>query len=214
MRVFTFFNPLPTIDQTRELALLRKWAESWERQGWEPVILSLEDAVAQNETLTEDILHSEELARGPLPAGYAMSCHLRWVAHQAHGGLHVDYDVMNRNFPPVAMKGILALHGDSKPIMLFGSACPCAVHATPENCEVMHTLTIRQMLDPDRSTGELASVCHDQAVFAKTPQVFTMLDPAVCVNYSAPGWEDALLVHFANSVAPNPRHKLIERVLA
>lgn len=213
MRVYTFFSALPGIDTERELALLSKWAESWERKGWEPVILSDLDAFKANPMTSGAIRSSAELARGPLPKGYSAACHLRWVAHRAHGGLHVDYDVMNRNFPPAAMKGILLLNREDRPIMLFGSACPCAVWASAAHCDAMLALTARQMLAPDRSTGELASVCHDQAVFAKTPHVFTMLAPPVCQNYGTPGWESSLLVHFANAVAANPRHELVARAM-
>lgn len=208
MKVFCFHRQLPT--HNPEFALVEHWRKTWERHGWEPVVLGEKDLNGDSETVRM-IVGSKELNRGPCPPGYNVATHLRWVALAAvGGGLMVDYDVMNVGFHPHHLP---PPHGD-RPLFLAGSNCPCVVNASTGGADSMIDAIEEHAANPDGEfAGELSFVVHDQAVFERFPERWDYLSPAAVKDYGDPGWQDFPLVHFANRCTLSPRIQTVRKII-
>jgi len=96
--------PVGLYTDDSQRALIEVWRRSWERQGWEPVVLNESDA-AQH-PLWEQF--NAKVSGLPSEYGpfYDRACWVRWMAMAAQtsgkygGGLMLDYDCIAYNFPP------------------------------------------------------------------------------------------------------------------
>ena len=93
--VYTYFE-----DQgLGDAAAVEVWRDVWAEAGWDPVVLSQNDA-ARHPLYDETVAR---VSRFPTtnPEGYETACYLRYLAMAAvGGGFMTDYDVVNVNVPP------------------------------------------------------------------------------------------------------------------
>lgn len=100
MNVYTYYMQVPGLwSNESQLALIDLWKRSWSKHGWNPVVLTEEDA-KKHPRYAEFKKRFWEM---PTPYGhdYEGGCFLRWAAMAAvGGGMLVDYDVINYGFAP------------------------------------------------------------------------------------------------------------------
>jgi hypothetical protein len=129
MKIFTYYENINFKNQDEMLQL---WKKSWEQQGFEAIILTLEDAkkssyyeefVSKIKQVHLDIADHEIRS-------YGLSCYVRWLAYSTQNDqesfLVSDYDVINKNFKINEIK-------ESKDTITFMDRhCPCLAYGSPE----------------------------------------------------------------------------------
>ena len=124
MKVYTYYQH---IDFKNQEELISLWRSSWEKYGFEPIVLGIGDAKNHPgyEVFTERVKTiSQKIVNQPLN-NYGLSCWLRWLAYatQPEEKFYVcDYDVINHNFFPKEPDDLLHL---------MDSDCPCIASGTP-----------------------------------------------------------------------------------
>ena len=124
MKIYTYYQ---NINHSSQNELIDLWKISWSRQGYEPIVLSLEDAKKHSyyETLnTEMRIIFREITNKEI-SEYGMSCWFRWLAYatQADEKFYVsDYDAINVNFP---------IKEPNEKLHLMDYACPFLASGTP-----------------------------------------------------------------------------------
>lgn len=121
-----FYSPVIVNSQITEfskdsLELIELWKKSWSDHGWNPIVLSLEDAKQHpryNEIDLKD--YSSNLYKNALNGPqYLELCYSRWFAYGCSDGGWSDYDVMNYGFTPDDMESLIS--GDPEFIDNIGS---------------------------------------------------------------------------------------------
>lgn len=203
-RVHTYFAPVESADgRAEQERLLALWASSWREQGWEPVVLTEDDA---RKHPSYDSLKAKFAQMSTVnPSVYEMACWLRWVAMACRGGVLTDYDTINLGFTPDDLPKFAEDKAGFVPFLLADHV-PCAV------------------------AGSADSYFHAAACFAAATERFTengrphvsdMLlvekwgwpSRSDCVEYGTPGWESAKLVHFGHYSTNFKRSEVIAGVL-
>jgi hypothetical protein len=109
-KMYTFYEPTPIVwgdkratgmTDEADAAMLALWVQEWARMGWEPVILSLNDAKRHprydefHQRLREVPLHGAN-GNNDFNQLYNQYCYLRWLAMATlpHGGYMSDYDTL------------------------------------------------------------------------------------------------------------------------
>lgn len=122
---YTYYEAISSIDQSEQQQQIELCRQSWQRHGWELVVLGLQQA--QQHPWFE--LYS--LGMQSLPTvnshEYEYHCFLRWLAMvTAGGGLMIDYDVMNMGITD------LAYFQQHQPLTIYQRHVPCVVYGTAE----------------------------------------------------------------------------------
>ena len=89
--VYTFFEGFGS----EAKLLVSLWKTSWQKYGWNPIVLSLKDIQPTNEyTAFKQTVQQYPTVNNPM---FEWFCYARWFAmYQNHiSGLHVDIDVLN-----------------------------------------------------------------------------------------------------------------------
>jgi hypothetical protein len=128
-KIYTYYE---NINFKQQDELVELWKKSWESNGFEPVVLGLEDAKRSafySEFVEKIQLLVLEITGKPI-SKYGLSCYLRWLAYSTQESterfLASDYDVINTNFTPVQLI-------ESKEKLCFmDNLCPCLAYGTPE----------------------------------------------------------------------------------
>jgi len=128
MKIYTYYQ---NIDFSAQQELIDLWKLSWSRQGYEPIVLNLQDAKRHPyfDTLNTEMCRIFNEITGKQITDYGMSCWFRWLAYatQADEKFYVsDYDAINVNFPITEPKD--KLH-------LMDFACPFLASGTPKQFE-------------------------------------------------------------------------------
>jgi len=128
MKIYTYYQDFNHSSQNE---LIDLWKISWSRQGYEPIVLNLEDAKKHSyfETLNSEMRRIFKEITNKEIAEYGMSCWLRWLAYatQADEKFYVsDYDVINVNFP---------ITEPSNTLHLMDAHVPCFASGTPTQFE-------------------------------------------------------------------------------
>lgn len=124
MKVYTYYQDINFKSQD---SLLEIWKKSWEKRGYEAIILNKKDAeksVFYEEFVSKIKFLHEEIANKPLNE-YGLSCWLRWLAYstQSEEKFYVcDYDVINHHFDVTKPDDFLCL---------LDADCPCIASGTP-----------------------------------------------------------------------------------
>lgn len=124
MKVYTYYEDINFKHQNR---LLDLWKNSWEKHGFEAIVLTRGNA--ENHPFYIEFVDRlksihQHVAGKPL-GDYGLSCWLRWLAYatQPEEKFYVcDYDVINHHFNPMEPSSFLhLLDGD----------CPCIASGMP-----------------------------------------------------------------------------------
>ena len=121
--VYCYYDPvLP--GQVEEIAI---WKLSWERYGWNPVVLN-HSAIEGYPGLPE-LERRLSLLPTVNPKAYEMACYLRWLALAlVGGGLLTDYDCVNVGFTPEEYATAIV----GKALFSFGGHGPGVFYADRE----------------------------------------------------------------------------------
>jgi hypothetical protein len=107
MNITCFYQPLILNSKITEfskdsLELIKLWKKSWSDNGWNPIVVSLEDAKRHpryNEIDLKD--YSSNLYKHSINGpDYLELCYSRWFAYACNDGFWSDYDVINYGFTP------------------------------------------------------------------------------------------------------------------
>ncbi len=183
MKVYTYYDPtvqkcgLPPQD-----GVVRLWAESWAKHGWEPRILT--ERVVRMHPLYKSFKAAVNKFPTTNAPQYEEACYLRWLALKgAGGGWMTDYDVINFGFKPRPGKGMVE--------MLDPTYVPCAVWTSLRG--------IAKVVNMIREHNP-ASEKHvsDMLIFKTRFGGREFGTPGTeCVEYGVEGWKKSPLVHFA-----------------
>lgn len=184
MRIFTFFDCTPNISGQGEI--IRHWRDSWQKRGWEPVILNPRTYVKS--PFFKDFC--KEVASYVEPVTRCR--HLRWLALETVGGGWMsEYDVMN--FGPVnhPLTDKWRRHSHAH----FGLSL---VHLTAR--------------DARRVVKHILAGGHEFSAFHG---IQTDVWPEVHRDFGLDGWEMADTVHFGSDLlgamgVVAPKHRVIE----
>ena len=128
MKIYTYYQ---NINHSYQNELIDLWKISWSRQGYEPIVLNLEDAKKHPyfETLNREMRIIFQEITGKQIGKYGMSCWFRWLAYatQTEEKFYVsDYDAINVNFP--------IKEPDDK-LHFMDGPCPFLASGTPKQFE-------------------------------------------------------------------------------
>lgn len=209
MKVFTYFADVP---ECRDADLLPVWKRSWEKHGWETVVLGTQDAVHADRMMYERFRISPLLACRN-PALYTLAAMLRWIpmTRVAEPCLHVDWDVMCNGLKPDQL-----LIPDSVPMFLAGSTCPCAIASSQRGWRLLTGWLEFAPFAPGFDAVKLfLDSCDQYATQLMPPSLYHIHQPSLCKLYDEEaGWQEAPMVHFACRVTPRPRSAIAKKVLS
>ena len=163
MKIFTYYED---IDFSKQNDLLDWWKRSWNKSGFEAVVLTKDDALKNPkfEPFKHRIqeLH-QEIIGGPIRS-YGLACYARWFALAMQDCEYFyasDYDVMNNNLLNSTIPCPDKFH-------LINNCCPCFTFGTPKLfdklCDLFVPLTEKNL---DKLKGRVKPWYHDQEFFAK-----------------------------------------------
>lgn len=129
MKIYTYYENINFKQQDK---LIELWKKSWYSNGFNPVVLSLEDAKKSifYKEFVEKIKHLGLRITDKSLSSYDLSCYLRWLAYSTQADtdsfLVSDYDIININFSPTKMI-------ESKnQISFMDRLCPCLAYGNTE----------------------------------------------------------------------------------
>jgi hypothetical protein len=227
MKVFTYYMPVPDLwSEESQRALIDIWARSWAKAGWEPVVLTEDDAKAH-----PGFSHyREKFWALPTEYGhdYEGGCFMRWLAvARAGGGMMVDYDVINYGFLPshIFVENKMTIYADNPPTGVFMGAVSGHRHHFQEMADIFAAW------EPDQndlnSTSASADYqdyhCSDLTMLVRmfddktSPKPNWLTRRAGCALFPHPTWETSKLVHYAYAMRAAdywPKHEHIEKIRA
>jgi hypothetical protein len=135
LKIYGYYESLQTRPQSEEFARANYWKQSWEKHGWDPVILNNSHAKGSplyQKLVAKLLLVSKKLSAADQNNFQSILVRFtRWCAlHAAHGGWMSHYDVLNCGFTPLdaeklAKNQTLVLIGNSKPFLMFANTELC-----------------------------------------------------------------------------------------
>lgn len=156
MKIYTYYHDINFTNQQEMLSL---WKNTWEYNGFEPIILSENDAKNHPyfNTFCQELKEIYIQLKDEIPTEYVMCCHFRWLAYatQKNEAFYVsDYDVMNFRLKP--KEPIDGLH------FAVGN-CPCFASGRPKDFEEFAKDIIEQTKKNIKTIKKESKVMyHDQ----------------------------------------------------
>jgi hypothetical protein len=160
MKIYTYYEDIKFKQQEKMLEL---WKTSWKNAGFEPKILSKEDAKKSSfyEEFVEKMKDIHLRVMKKEISDYGLSCYVRWLAYSTQPSEYfyvADYDCINNGLEPLSITDKLHLMDD---------ACPCFVSGKPDQfnnlCHLFIDISLER-IEEIVSTNNC--VCyHDQNFF-------------------------------------------------
>lgn len=165
MKICTYYENINGKRFKAQDKLIDLWKSSWESEGFEVIILGIDDA--KKSPMYEDFCKKMSYifreATGKNLNHYGLSCFLRWLAYstlqnQDEQILVSDYDVINtglwKPWHPVTNK----LH-------FLDSFCPCMASGTPRQFKVLCDAFFEVTMDRLKVLKSKINHYHDQEFF-------------------------------------------------
>jgi hypothetical protein len=158
MKICTYYQ---NINHSSQNELIDLWKISWSNQGYEPIVLNLEDAKKHPyfETLNSEMRRVYKEIADKEIRSYGMSCWFRWLAYatQEDEKFYVsDYDAINVNFP---------ITQPSNKLHLMDFDCPFLASGTPKQFENLCKAFVEVSNQRIEILKQQASHYHDQEFF-------------------------------------------------
>ena len=158
MKIYTYYQD---INFKKQNELIDLWKLSWSRQGYEPIVLNLQDAKKHPyfKTLNIEMRRIFNEITGRTIIDYGMSCWFRWLAYatRADEKFYVsDYDAINVNFP---------ITEPSNKLHLMDFACPFLASGTPKQFENLCKAFVEVSNQRIEILKQQANHYHDQEFF-------------------------------------------------
>lgn len=207
MNIYTFYESIDpsNIDKNNnELKIIDLWSKSWRHNGWNPIILNLNDASDHPEYQKfYDVCYKFPTVN---PKKYEMYCYLRWLAMELRGGWHCDYDVINYGFKPVDF-------GDKIVTCINGRLSPSTIYMTKEKYRlIIDTILNYKISDVDIKYKEnnnkiyhVSDMTIIQSLDSKYSDVILNIEKTVNVETD---WDKSNLIHFASAFIRSGKSKL------
>lgn len=198
MRVFTFFRECGV---NRDSGwILNAWSKLWRDHGYEPVVLTDQDARRHPKFEEWNAFFST------LPTvnskHYEMSCFVRWLPMSMTGGLMVDYDLAPINFPESEAARILA----SAPITFCDrNRVPCCVIGSAAGFASVLGWFKDYKMDVDDSMNHRPHI-SDMLICTRHREASTL---DIVKEYGEQ--KEAMMIHFANDACGSNKRRAMER---
>ncbi len=164
MKIFTYYEDINFKNQDEMVQL---WKKSWEQQGFEAIILTLEDAKKSSyyEEFVTNIKRVHIDITGHEIRPYGLSCYLRWLAYSVQRDqesfLVSDYDLINKNFK------INEINESQDTISFMDRYCPCLCYGSSDQflkfCKNIISISNQHKEILQKEYQEKKLVCyHDQ----------------------------------------------------
>ena len=159
MKIYTYYQDINFVSvHGDQQELIDLWKISWSRQGYEPIVLNLEDAKKHSffETLNSEMRRIFKEITNKEIDDYGMNCWFRWLAYatQKDEKFYVsDYDAINVNFP---------ITEASNQLHFMGGACPFLASGTPKQFENLCNKFIEVTKERMEILKQQANHYHDQ----------------------------------------------------
>jgi hypothetical protein len=197
------------------LELIKLWEKSWSDNGWDPVVLSLEDAKKHPRYKDIDLAnHSSNLYKHSVNGSdYLELCYSRWFAYACHNGFWSDYDVMNYGFSPecaqhlvqydpafidnIGSCGFATLKGSELIIEGF-------INAVKEDAIVNDILYLQEKYGQNKDISDMHINRRSKSPINIAP------NKLCCDDFSNDDWRSFDLVHYHNGFwnhFTNSKHK-------
>jgi len=159
MKIYTYYQNLN--DHSQQDELIDLWKISWSCQGYEPIVLNLEDAKKHPyfDTLNTEMRRIFKQITGRVISDYGMSCWFRWLAYatQKEENFYVsDYDAINVNFP---------IKEPSEKLHLMDNGCPFLASGTPTQFENLCKAFVKISNERIQILKQQTNHYHDQEFF-------------------------------------------------
>lgn len=228
MNVFTYYvddipglydaqpTSLGTAESQREL--LKLWERNWKSRGWEPVVLTEDDARKHPRfSFFDEIFRAKPTEYG-IP--YTLACWLRWLAMSQVGGMLVDYDVFTYSFRPRdaidhLAHPIMSIFANDPPSRLFMGAVIGSAQHYLDMCELFAAAS-----PGEHDWNAKANLFHQDdlslliRMFEGTLQKPEWLHRMPgCALFPQGDWETAPMTHYAYAMKLSgywPKHRHIE----
>lgn len=135
-KIYAYYEPLQECDQKEELARSNAWKHTWQKQGWQCVMLNRSHA-SNNSLYVKFIRHLMDIGN-KIPQEHAsrfkkiIARYKRWCAlRSAGGGWMSDYDVANIAFTP----SVAEEFEKSGTIHVITGEPAYLFYVTPEHCQ-------------------------------------------------------------------------------
>jgi hypothetical protein len=130
MKIFSYYNDIHPNNSRQDLEMINLWKISWERNGFDPIVLR-KDSAESNPIYEKFIKLIKKIhlnIRGSEIDQYSESCFIRWLAYanqqtEEHF-LMSDYDVINKNLKAkdiVEAKNKLSFLDEFCPSLAYGN---------------------------------------------------------------------------------------------
>lgn len=130
MKVYTYFEQIDELKAgTKPKELVEYWVSHWKAKGWEPVVLTIEDA--KKHPYFPEFFQAIKKVKTTNPFEYEAACFLRHLAMSVvGGGLMTDTDVFNLTLQPADLP-------DPDRMLVLGGLVPCAVYGSSAGYEFL-----------------------------------------------------------------------------
>ncbi len=217
--VFTYYEPVPSLwSEDSQRKLIDVWARSWRKAGWNPRVLTEQDA-RKHPRYAE---FKRKFWSLPTEYGhdYEGACFLRWAAASAAGGgMLTDYDVINYHFAPQAPDPAkMLVYADTPPVAIFLGAVLAPYELFEGMCQEFFTWEPSDH-DLNRKIGR--HHCSDLMCIQRMFHTDNWPKPAWlqrapgCALFDEPSWKTAPMVHYGYQMRRTghwPKHEWIEKL--
>jgi hypothetical protein len=221
MKIYAYYNQLSASYQPNET--LEIWKKSWEKMGWEPVVLSEKDA--ENHPLYEQFSNKLKTFPTVNTPGFDYHAFMRWLAVPAVGGiLSTEPDVINYSLKPSDVEKYLGLIENKK--LQCHSPVPAFLIGSPVSYENVCKKIINHCVQPEDNVDGRPHLsdqdfsyryCDGHEVeFYRTSELCCELFDGDIFNSSGTGttrWKTAPVVHYGTPYMMThkmlPKHEYI-----
>ena len=165
MNIYAFFDPIHELINNDYKKMIQLWKKSWINQGWNPIILTLEDCKKNpdynnyyNIINQYPSIHNKQ---------YINLCYLRWLAIANVGGWYTDVDMINYGFKP--------FDPNDKVVTCSATICPTTLHMPKEKYTKYIIETIKNYSFEDEHL-------YDKSLTENTESVKNTTDALILLN--------------------------------
>jgi hypothetical protein len=201
--VYTYYTPLREAPdlwaEDTQRKLIDVWRRSWAKRGWNPVVLTEQDA-ARHPRYPE---FKKKFWSLPTEYGhnYEVACFMRWVAVSARGGgMLTDYDVINYSFTPRGPDPEkLIIYSDNPPEGIFLGAVIAPQSLYEGMCQMFFSW---EVCENDWNASAKLYHCSDLSLIHRMyirrdyPKPAWMHRYPGCGLFSVGDWKKAEMVHY------------------
>jgi hypothetical protein len=234
-KIFTYYQEIKHPDFSNQNKLLELWEKSWERKGFEPIVLREKD-ISKDEyyfSFIDNIKKLHEFIVGKEINEYGLSCFLRWLAYyqtnESNFFYTSDYDIINIDYEHNKYLDKLHLMDGSCPCFVSGNSkmikdlCDAIIEITEKNknrlkkvfeeykwltCyhdQEFFELNFLETIRPKFAPNYLNSKFKDNFKILKV--IFTRNRPSICGPFNGEESFNNKITHFSHEAICNYKRK-------